>query len=438
MEIEILGAAREVGRSAISIRDGKTNIIMDYGVKLQEIEDVPELTNGAGKKDAQPRPPMPAKRVSAVFLSHAHLDHCGALPILYKKESPPLYATAPSLELANMMLKDSMKIAKKEKYKLAFGKKEVEKMNKGAKSIDYNQPVKIGDFTCTLFDAGHIPGSAGIFLKHRSGLTIFYTGDINTAQTLLLKPCMLPNKANVLIIDSTYAMKDHPDREQEKNKFLTEVNLSAKTADTCIIPVFALGRPQEVLLMLEKHTGLISIDGMAKEASEIILKHKKYIKDPKRLSRILENIAWIYSDEEREIAIKQFPIIITTAGMMTGGPVLFYLRNIKSRPETKVLFTGYLIKNTPAKKLIETGTFSNEKESYKVLSARHQFDFSAHAGRSGLMHIIKTLRPKHVISVHGENCQEFAKDIMTEFSRENSAISQIKAYAPKAGEVIRI
>ena len=468
MEIKVLGAAREVGRSAISVRDESANIIMDYGIKLQENEDFPEALKNQGKKDNSPKNPLHTKNVSAVFLSHAHLDHCGALPMLYKQETPPLYTTALSLELANLMIKDSMKIAKKEKYKIPFGKKELEKMNKTAHVLDYNQPVKIGNFTCALLDAGHIPGSAGVFLKHKTGRTIFYTGDINTIETELLKPCSLPEKADILIIESTYGEKLHPDRTQEKANFLSEVELSVNAASACLIPVFALGRSQEVLLMLEKYSDSIAIDGMAKDASEIMLKHRKCLKDPKRLSKILDNIAWIYDDKEREIAVKRFPVIVTTAGMMSGGPVLFYLRNIKSMQESKILFTGYIIEDTPAKNLLKTNVFRNQKEEYNVLASMHQYDFSAHADKNGLMDIIKRLNPEHVICVHGDSCEEFAKNIMTKFSLENlaigkmtefnkdkaserteaigkmtdlrnkSAISAIKTYAPRAGEVIKI
>ncbi|MFH0837054.1 MAG: MBL fold metallo-hydrolase [Candidatus Aenigmatarchaeota archaeon] len=443
MEIEILGAAREVGRSAISVRDRNTNIIMDYGLKLQEIENIADPVKKTA--DNSPKPPASTRKVSAIFLSHAHLDHCGALPMLYRKETPPLYTTALSLELANLMIMDSIKIARKEKYKLNYGKSEVEKMNRCARILNYNQPIKVGDFTCTLFDAGHIPGSAGILLKHKSGKKVFYTGDINTIETELLKPCILPEKVDILITESTYGIKQHPDRNQEKKSFFSEVSSSVKLGKPCLIPVFAIGRSQEVFLMLEKYADSMVIDGMTKSASEIMLNHRKYLKDPKRLSRILDKVTWVYSDKEREIAVKQFPLIVTTAGMMSGGPVLFYLRNIKANPESKILFTGYLIKGTPAKNLLKSNVFKNAKEEYNVLSSLHQYDFSAHTDNNGLMEIIRSTKPEHVICVHGDCCQEFAKNILTDLNKPmrethqttSKSITPIKTYAPKLGDIIK-
>ncbi|MBI5061155.1 MAG: MBL fold metallo-hydrolase [Candidatus Aenigmarchaeota archaeon] len=413
MRIEFLGGAGEVGKSAVFIKDRDTNIILDYGTKLQT--DPPSF-------------PVEAEDVSAAILSHAHLDHSGGLPILYKKEKPPLFTNDITLESISLLLKDSMKIARKEHYPLPYSRTDFKKMLKHAKLMMYEEDFKIDNFHCQLYDAGHIPGSAGILLDN--GKRIFYTGDIKLDSTRLLNGCKLPIDIDVLITESTYSDREHPDREEEEKKFLASIDEALSLDETTLVPVFALGRAQEVLLILEKYADKIALDGMAKKASEIVLDFKHYLKDPKKLKNILKKITWVRTDAERERAVKKYPIIVTTAAMMGGGPVLYYLRHLSSRPEAKVLFTGFLIEDSPAKVLIDTGLFETIEEKFNVHCDLHQFDLSSHAGHSELIEIIKRTNPKQVICVHGDECKDFAKGIESKLD--------IPATAPKNGDILEI
>lgn len=414
MEIEFLGGAQEVGRSAVSIVDEGTNIILDYGMK---IENTP------------PEYPLATRNVSAIILSHAHLDHCGTIPSLFSKESPKFITNDISLELAEMLIKDSTKIASIEGYNLPFGKKDIKKMINSAILANYNEKIKVNNFKCTLFDAGHIPGSNGIFLQHERK-NIFYTGDIKVNDTRLLNGCNLPAKTDILITESTYSEIEHADRKMEEDKLIAAVEEALSLNEKTIIPIFAIGRGPEVLLILEKYADKIALDGMAKKATEITLNYASYVKDPQRLQRIMKKTFWVRTPADRAKASEKFPIIVTTAAMMSGGPVIYYLRNIRGRPEAKILFTGYLMEDSPAKILLETGVFKNIEEQFHVHCDVKQFDLSAHAGRSELFEIINRTQPKQVISIHGENCPKFAKEIEEKFN--------IPAIAPKNGDVLEI
>ncbi|MFH1630619.1 MAG: MBL fold metallo-hydrolase, partial [Candidatus Aenigmatarchaeota archaeon] len=411
IEIEFLGGAQEVGRSSVSITDGRTNIILDCGAKIEK---------------TPPEYPLETFDPTAIILSHAHLDHCGAIPSLFRKGNPRFITNDISLDLVIMLLKDSMKIASFEDYELPFGKKEAKHAINSAILSNYNEKFRIDNFRCTLFDAGHIPGSCGIQLQHDKG-NIFYTGDIKLNDTRLLHGCNLPSKTDILITESTYSEIDHTDRKREEENLVKSVEEALKLGEKTIIPVFAIGRGPEVLLILEEYADQIALDGMAKLATEITLNYASYVRDPIRLKKIMKKVFWVRSQKDRVKASEKFPIVVTTAGMMSGGPVLYYLRNIRGRPEAKILFTGYLMEDSPAKILLETGFFKSIEEQYHVRCDVKQFDLSAHAGRSELFEIIKRLQPKQIIAMHGENCPKFAKDLEEKFN--------ISTIAPKNGDV---
>jgi len=410
MNIKILGSGNEVGRSAILIEEGK-KILLDCGVKIQ------------------PEPPTYPliEKTDAAIISHAHLDHSGAMPLLAKKKTP-IFMNDITLELSALLVRDSIKVAKRNGYSTPFSKTDLKRCIKQTKLVNYNENFSIGRFRCSLFDAGHIPGSSGILLDN--GKRIFYTADIQTGESHLLNPCKLPKNVDVLITESTYSYKDHPKREDVERTLIEKIEETLARNEKVLMPVFAVGRAQEVLLILEKYAKKIALDGMAKTASEIIADYGAYIKDAKRLHKILEKVKFVKTKEDRAEAIKKYPILVTSAGMLGGGPVVHYLRELQKRAGSKVLFTGFLVEDTPGRNLIETKIFENAEERFKVHCDLHQSELSAHTDRSGLFDIIKKTNPKKVICVHGENCDRFAKDIEETFG--------IEAFGPSNGETIRV
>lgn len=412
MEVTVYGAGNEVGRSAV-LAKGKENVLFDCGVKIQpEPPKYPELPDG----------------IDACIISHAHLDHCGSIPALFSKSDVPVYMTDVTLELASLLIKDSMKVARKNGYPTPFGKAEFKHMKKNVRTVGYGQKFRIGEFSCTLHDAGHIPGSAGALLN--ADKKIFYTGDIQTADSRLLRGCRLPKEADMLIIESTYAKKDHPVREKEEHRLIEAVEEALHKDEVALIPVFAVGRAQEVLLILEKYANKIALDGMTKAASDIIADYSYYLKDRNRFRNVLKKVRFVHPEDNKEKIMKKHPIIISSAGMLGGGPAISYLRYIQKRHHSKILFTGFLVEESPGKNLIATKIFKNAEEQFHVHCDLQQFELSAHAGKSGLFEIIEKLNPKQVICVHGEHCEGFAKEIRERFG--------IDAFAPKNGETIRV
>jgi putative mRNA 3-end processing factor len=327
-----------------------------------------------------------------------------------------------------MLIMDSLRVAKKQGFGVPFTKNDLKRMIKNTRLVNYNEHFKIGKFSCQLYDAGHIPGSAGVLLDN--GKRIFYTGDIQTEDTRLLRGCRLPEKVDVLITESTYGNRQRAEREADEKLFLRSINDALARDETALIPVFAVGRAQEILLILENYAKKIALDGMAKTASDLISHYDNYLRDAKKLRSVLKRVRWIRTQEERAKALRLCPIIVTSAGMLGGGPAIHYLRELQKRAGSKVIFTGFLVEDSPGRNLIRTNVFQNAEEKFHVHCQLEQFELSAHADRSGLLEIIERVKPKQVICVHGEEAEKFARDIEEGFD--------ISAYAPKNGEVVKI
>ena len=406
MKIRILGSGQEIGKSAILLK-GKKNIVMDYGVKLHGEE---------------PEYPIEDK-IDAGIISHAHLDHSGSSPVLQKKRAK-IFMTNSTKSLTEMLISDSIKIAKKEGFEIPFMKKDLEKMAKNILIKNYNQNFKIGSFDCSLYNSGHIPGSAGIFVKSKK--SIFYTADIQTDNMRLLNKCQLPEKCDILITESTYSYKNHPEREKEEKRLLQSIEEALSNDEKILLPSLAVGRAQEILLILEKYSNLVALDGMAKLATDII---SNQIKN-KKLFKIMKKIKWVNTEKQRRNLLKKRPIIVSTAGMLGGGNAVRYLKEIYQREGSKVILSCFQPEESPGHNLLKNNFFKNHEEQFKVKCSVEKFELSSHADRKGLFSIIEKTKPETVISVHGEKCKEFAKDIEKNFS--------INSIAPKNGEEVEV
>jgi len=173
----------------------------------------------------------------------------------------------------------------------------------------------------------------------------------------------------------------------------------------------------------------IYLDGMAREATQIALRYPEFIRDPKALKKALEDVKHIHSPEERKKIVKEPCAIVTTGGMMEGGPVIQYMKYLYNNEQSSIIFTGFLIPKTAGRYLLDTGRFVNEELDFKVKMNILNLDFSAHVGRSDLFDFVNKISPKKVICMHGDNCERFAKELK---SRGFDAI------APKIGDVIKV
>jgi len=413
MKIKCLGGFREVGRNAVLI-EGKENILFDYGVKVETNEI-----------------PKPVEKVDNIILGHAHLDHCGSIPILYRKFNVPIFSTIATFEQAHLLLKDSLKVARIREFVKHFGQSDIEKMKRNEVRITYGQRVEAENFSLDIFDAGHIPGSTCPLLEI-DGKRILYVSDFNVNPTRLLNGARIDVKdIDILILESTYSNRNHPDRRETEKRFFEAIEGTIANEGIAILPCFAVGRAAEILMILDnfKPKFPVYLDGMAKEATEIALNYPEFIKDPKALRKALEDVKPIYSNDERKKIIEEPCAIVTTSGLLEGGPSVMYIKYLYNNPESSIVFTGFLIPRTAGRYLVDTGRFVTEGFDLKIKMCIYQMDFSAHSGRDNLFDFVNKIRPEKVICLHGDNCERFATELR---GRGFDAI------APKNGDIIDI
>jgi len=396
IELTFLGAMGCVGASAVLVDTGNEKLMLDYGVKVSERPHVF---------------PLPVEgKVDAILLTHSHLDHSGALPIL-SRNGVPIYSLKVNKPLAELLLNDSIKVSHEEGISLPFDKNDVVTTINNFKQVEYKKELKIHKTRINFLDAGHIPGSAMIYLENEK--KILYTGDFNTLETRLVKACekKLP-ETDVLITECTYSDRDHPNRKRQEKELLKLVDATLAKDGIALIAAFAIARAQEILLVLNSK-GIdypCYLDGMAKKATTILIKNKA-CKDCEKLDEALENVKYINTAKQRKKAIKQPGVIVTTSGMLHGGPIVWYLKRLYKKENCSLILTGFQVEGTPGKTLLETGRFIYDSLDLEVKMLVRKFDFSAHVGRSDLIKFIKRINPEKVFCVHGDHTEEFAFEL---------------------------
>jgi putative mRNA 3-end processing factor len=413
-----LGGAREVGRIGIAVKSERTQVLLDYGVML----------------DHEPGFPMhvPPKEVDALILTHSHLDHSGAIPIYYIEGKKQLYTNKLNLELTQLLIQDFIHLSS---YYLPFEYLELKTMMRSNKHLDYGVEENLGDMRFQLLNAGHTPGSAHALVE-AEGKRLLYTSDFNTADSKLLAGASMNyGDLDVVIMESTYADEDHTERFELEKRFVESVTDVVEKGGTVLVPAFGVGRAQEIACILTAYhfEYPVVLDGMAREASRIIMNYKEFLRDPKLLVDAMHSVDWVEGWRDRRKALRTPSVIVSPAGMLKGGPAAFYVSKIGKKAGNAIFLVSYQIPGTPGKELLDKGICTIDGKVRKVKARVEHFDFSSHCGASQLKEALRKLggRPK-VFVVHGAegNCELFAGWAKSELG--------LDAFAPKTGDTFEV
>jgi putative mRNA 3-end processing factor len=419
MKITILGSGKEVGRSGFLVTSNNTNILLDYGVLLKREPVFP----------IHVRP----KDISSVVLTHAHLDHSGFIPSLFLSNSNiSVLGTNPTFDLSNLLIEDMIKISG---YYLPFDYADLHSMMNHSKTLQYRERYPINNMQITLYESGHILGGSSILVESE-GKRIFYTGDINTRGSKILRSADLDlPEVDILIIESTYSQTEQTPREESEKNLVEFAYNVVERGGTLFIPAFSVERAQEIASVLKacNFKYRISMDGMALKANEIMLKNPSFLKNPEVFRKIISEVEWVQGWGRRKQLVKEPGIIISPAGMLVGGTAMFYLQEIAKNPNNGIALVSYQGKGTPGRLLLEKGLVSYDGKSKKSLAEVNHFEFSGHSSRTELLEILNKIKGKpEVFTVHGDDmsCIKFANEIKEKYGFD--------AIAPDNGQIVEV
>ena len=421
MDVKVLGAANEVGRSGFLVNCNGTNLLLDYGVMF-------------GRRGTPPGYPLHVKPkdIDAIIITHAHLDHSGNVPSLFVSGNTDVYATPPTFDLSKLLIEDMLKI---EKNSHPFDLPELNNMMKNAKEIGFKQKITKGNATFELRESGHVIGGSTVLVESE-GKRLFYTGDIKTNGSRMLREMDLDiGEIDLLITESTYAKTEQKSRGESEKELIEFANEVMDRKGILFIPSFSVERSQEIACILRstnfKHK--IIMDGMALKVNEIMFRHPEYLRDSKVFSEAIKSATAIREHAERKRAMGEPCVVISPAGMLVGGNAVYYLQQLSFDSKNGIALVSYQGEGTPGKKLLDTGKVSTRGKDLNVTAEVKQFQFSGHADRKELFDMIKKIKgnPK-IWTVHGdsESCDMFAQEIHEKFGLE--------AYAPTVDDTITV
>ncbi len=446
IRLTMLGSFREVGRSCVFLQTPQSKVLLDCGISVSSVTkpypylDVPEFN---------------IQELDAIVLSHAHLDHSGMIPYLFEYGyRGPLYCTRPTRDLAALLQLDYIKVCQRENKKPPYSSKGIEEMIKHSIALEYSEVSDITpDMRLTLNNAGHILGSATVHVHIGDGLyNVLYTGDIKYENTKLLERTYTDYaRLEALIIEATYGGDNSPTQtfaEGERDLVAALKTVIARGGKT-LIPAFAVGRAQDIIAILTQTDIEVPmyLDGMLWDATAIYPAYTEF------LSRNLQTmilhkgvnpfvdprLKGIGSSKERQAVFdnKEPCIVISTSGMLNGGPAIEYLQRFCEDSKNALIFVGYQGEGTMGRR-IQKGWKDIQLENGKTLQLNMEIitihGLSDHSTQRQLINFVSFLKkkPKRVIINHGENtnCLDFARLIHNKFRTETTA--------PKNLETIRL
>jgi Cft2 family RNA processing exonuclease len=393
-KITFLGGANAIGASCALVEVAQTRVLIDCGARFDPRNPLPDLSQLTGKP------------LDAILVTHAHTDHTGALPVVYEAfAGVPVYATPPTMDLLDILLRDALKLMsrpEREGEMALYTGAQMNRLLENLVPVHHGQSIRAGEVEATFLPASHILGASMIHLSTPAGSALF-TGDYSVSAQLTVPALARPSvEADIVVSEATYGERLHEDRNVAEQRLVEQITTVVIDGGRVLIPAFAVGRAQEILLILKRALRKkdlpevpVFVDGMVRAVCGVYGRHERYV------SRLLaheirhtghpfytDSIRPVERAEDRQNALQSGPsIIVASSGMLSGGASLFYARELVRRERDAILLTGYQDEESPGRALLNLAEEEGPRQirlGEDLVDVRCRFDkygLSAHADR---------------------------------------------------------
>lgn len=421
MQMTALGGAAEVGASCFLLQIADKNILLDAGIRVNR-------TGKASLPDLDKLEEI-ASELDLVLVSHAHMDHSGALPlILDRYPTVPILSTYPTKAISAILLKDAVKIMNREVEEgesdaALYNQEMVDSLlwvMRGVQMSVWHEVLE--DVQLCFHPAGHVLGAASILLKTPEG-DIVYSGDISTANQRTVDGMTEIDffQPDTLVLESTYGDGLHPSRKEEEKRLAMSIAEVIERGGAVLIPSFALGRAQEIILILKSYmlSGVIPsfpiyVDGLVRDICDLYTELSDYLSEKLQNYMDLSGgeafwsrkppVVRLQNDERITMFSEEPKCIISSSGMLTGGPSVYYAKVLAPDKKNAIFLTGYQDEESPGRRLqeLETGDILEiDEEEIPVKCEVNKYNLSAHADQGQLCQQVSYMDPKTIALVHG-------------------------------------
>jgi Cft2 family RNA processing exonuclease/dsRNA-specific ribonuclease len=415
IDVSFLGGASSIGASCTLLRVAGVTLVVDCGVRYSGSSPLPDLSALA---DA---------RVDAILVTHAHMDHTGGLPVLAEAcPGAPVFATPPTMDLVGILLRDSLRLMnspERESEVPLYTQRQVDELSRSLVPVKYHQPIRVGEVEVQYLPAAHILGAAMILLKTPAG-TVLFTGDYSISAQQTVPALGRPDfQADLVISEATYGERLHEDRNVAEQRLLGQVGEVVDRGGRVLIPAFAVGRAQEVLLILKRalRNGSLPelpvfVDGMVRAVCDVYRSHESFVS--RQLAHEIRRTPHaFYTDmvqpvmrrEDRTRVLDTSPcVIVASSGMLAGGPSQGYCQELARNANDAILLTGYQDEESPGRALLDLARSTGPRQlrlgqtTVPVECLFGTYGLSAHADRMQMVSWLEATSPRTVVLVHGD------------------------------------
>ena len=416
IKLTFLGGASSIGASCALLEVAQTKLVIDCGVRFEANNPLPDLSQLSGIG------------LDAIILTHAHSDHSGGLPVLCEAHpATPVYTTPPTRDLAAILFQDALKLmhsSERDTEIPLYAQAQVERLLANITPIGFGDRQTIKDVTITLLPASHILGAAMVHLQTPAG-NVLFTGDFSVSSQLTVPALQRPSlHVDLVVTESTYGTRLHEDRRAAEERLIAQIRTVVENQGRVLIPAFAVGRAQEVLLILKRalRNGALPaipvlVDGMVRRVCAVYGQHELYVtrtlaRDIRRAEHpfYTNGITPVNSFAERDKALGQRPaVVVASSGMLSGGASVVYASSFAGHAEDAILITGYQDEESPGRALLRLAAGEGERQlklADRLVEVRCHVDtygLSAHADRMQIVGLLEAMRPRTVVLVHGDD-----------------------------------